>query len=128
MRTAALVLLAAGLGFQGAVVSPGLQFQHSRRQLPSPSPQSQTQSPTTVVGNSPDAEIPDPMEREQRARNLAERHSQAIADARRLSQLARELQDELDQADGLTLPATAIKKADEIVKLAKSVKDKMRAY
>jgi hypothetical protein len=128
MRTAALVLLAAGLGFQGAVVSPGFQFEHGRRQMPSQSPQSQSQSPTTVVGNSPDAEIPDRMEREQRARYIAEKHAQAMADARRLSRLARELQDELDQTDGLTLPATTMKKADEIVKLAKSVKDKMQAY
>jgi hypothetical protein len=128
MRTAALLLLAAGLGFQGAVVSPGFQFEHGRRQMPAPSPQSQNQSPTAVVGSSPDAEISDQMEREQRAKYIAEKHSQAMADARRLSQLARELQDELDHTDGLTLPATAIKKADEIVKLAKSVKDKMRAY
>jgi hypothetical protein len=68
------------------------------------------------------------MEREQRTRYIAEKHAQAMADARRLAQLARELQDELDHADGLTLPATAIQKTDEIVKLAKSVKTKMRAY
>jgi hypothetical protein len=80
------------------------------------------------MGSSPDAEIPDPMERERRSRYFAEQHSRAMTDARRLAQLARELQDELDQADGLTLPATSIKKADEIVKLAKSVKNKMRAY
>jgi hypothetical protein len=80
------------------------------------------------VGNSPDAEIPDQLEREQREKYIAQRHAQAIEDAKHLSQLARELEAELDQADGLTLSATSIKKTDEIVKLAKSVKDKMRAY
>jgi hypothetical protein len=80
------------------------------------------------MGDSPGADISDRMERERRSRYFAEQHSQAMTDARRLAQLARELQDELDQADGLTLPATSIKKADEIVKLAKSVKNKMRAY
>ena len=94
----------------------------------STSTQTPNQSPTTVVGNSPNAEIQDPMAREQRARYLAETHSQALADAKRLAQLARELEDELDRSDGLTLSASAMKKTDEIAKLAKSVKSKMRTY
>jgi hypothetical protein len=129
MRTVTVALLAAGLGLQGAVLSSGFQFHHGGRHAPTPNQQqSQYQSPTTVVGNSPGAEIPNPMEREQREKYIAQRHAQAIEDARHLSQLARELEAELDQADGLTLSATSIKKTDEIVKLAKSVKDKMRAY
>jgi hypothetical protein len=129
MRTVTVALLAAGLGLQGAVLSSGFQFHHGGRHAPTPNQQeSQNQSPTTVVGNFPDAEIPDQVEREQHAKYIAQRHAQAMEDARRLSQLARELEAELDQADGLTLSATSIKKTDEIVKLAKSVKDKMRAY
>jgi hypothetical protein len=128
MRTVALVLLAAGLGLQSSVVSSAFQFQHGRREIPSPSEQNQEHSPVIGVGNSPDAEIPDRLERERRSRYFAEQHSHAMIDARRLAQLARELEADLDQADGLTLPATSIKKADEIVKLAKSVKNKMRAY
>jgi hypothetical protein len=128
MRTVTVALLAAGLGLQGAIVSSGFQFQRGRRPVPPPSQQTQSQSPTTVVGNSPDAEIPDSMEREQHAKYVAQRHSQAMEDARRLSQLARELEAELDQADGLSLPASSIKKTDQIVKLAKGIKDKMRAY
>ncbi len=126
MRTVALVLLAAGLGLQSSVVSSAFQFQNGRR-IPSPSEQ-KVQWPVTVMGSSPDAEISDRMERQRRSRYFAAQHSQAMTDARRLAQLARELQDDLIQADGLTLPATSIKKADEIVKLAKSVKNKMRAY
>jgi hypothetical protein len=128
MRTVALVILAAGLGLQSSVVSSALQFQHGRREITSPSEQNQERSPVIGVGNSRDAEIPDRMERLWRSRYFAAQHSQAMTDARRLAQLAQELQDDLDQADGLTLPATSIKKADEIVKLAKSVKNKMRAY
>jgi hypothetical protein len=78
------------------------------------------------VGNSPDAEIPDPMERERRAKYNTQRQTQAMADARRLAQLSRELLDELEHADGETLPADTFRKADEIIKLAKSVKGKMR--
>lgn len=79
-----------------------------------------------LLGNSPNAEIQDPMQREQRARYNAEQHSQAMADARRLAELARQLQDELEHADGFTLPADTFRKADEIIKLAKSVKGKMQ--
>jgi hypothetical protein len=128
MRTVAVVLLAGCLGLPGAVVSSGFQFEHGRRPLRSTSVETPGQSPTTVVGNSPNAEIQDQMAREQRARYLAETHSQAIADAKRLAQLARELEDELDRSDGLTLSASAMKKTDEIAKLAKSVKSKMRTY
>lgn len=126
MRTVALVLLAGCLGLQGVVVSPGLQ--HGRKQMPSPPIQVLNSPPVTVVGNSPYAEIQDPVQREQRARYNAEQHSKAMADARRLAQLARELQNELEHADGLTLPADTFRKADEIIKLAKSVKGKMQPH
>jgi hypothetical protein len=66
------------------------------------------------------------MERERRAKYNSERQTQAKADARRLAELSRELLDDLEHADGQTLPATAFTKANEIIKLAKSVKDKMR--
>jgi hypothetical protein len=128
MRTVTVALLAAGLGLQGAVLLSGFQFHHGRRMPTSAQQQSQNQSPTTVVGNSPDAEIPDQMEREQHAKYIAQRHAQAINDAKHLSQLARELESDLDQADGLSLSAASIKKTDEIARLAKSIKDKMRTY
>jgi hypothetical protein len=128
MRTVAVVLLAGCLGLPGALVSSGFQFEHGRRQMPSNATQNPALSPTAVVGASPDTAISDSMERERRSKYIAEQHSQAMTDARRLTQLAQELQNELDQADGLTLSATSVKKADEIVKLAKSVKSKMRAY
>lgn len=125
MRTVVLVLMAGCLCLQGAV-APGLQ--HGRKQMPSPQPQISNSSPVTVLGNSPNAEIQDPTEREQRARYNTEQHSQAMADARRLAQLARELQDELEHANGFTLPADTFRKADEIIKLAKSVKGKMQPH
>lgn len=126
MRTVAVVLMAGCLCLKGAVVSPGLQ--QGRRQMPSAPMQIPNSSSVTVLGNSPNAEIQDPVQREQRARYNAQQHSQAMADARRLAQLARELQDELEQADGLTLPAGTFRKADEIIKLAKSVKGKMQPH
>jgi hypothetical protein len=126
MRTVAPTLLAAFLGLQVLAVSSGLQ--HGRKQMPATSTQIPSRLPTTVVGNSPDAEIPDPMDRERRVRYNREQQAQAMADARRLAQLSRELQDELEHAGGDTVPATLFKKTDEIIKLAKSVKGKMRSF
>ena len=126
MRTVALVLMAGCLCLQAAVVVPDLQ--HGRKQMPSPPPQIPNSSPVTVLGNSPNAEIQDPAQREQRARYNAEQRAQAMADARRLAQLARELQDELEHANGFTLPAGTFRKADEIIKLAKSVKGKLQPH
>jgi hypothetical protein len=126
MRSVAPILLVAFLSLQVPAVSS--VFQHGRKQMPSNQTQSPAPSPTTVMANSPDAEIPDPMENERRAKYNSEQQAQAMADARRLAQLSRELQDELEHAGGDTLPATLFKKADEIIKLAKSVKGKMRSF
>ena len=126
MRSATCILLAAGLGLQCVVPSSGFQFQHGRRQMPSNATQSQPQSPVTVVGNSPDAEGPDSTERKRLAIYSRERQAQAMSDAHLLAERSRELEAELEQANGDTLPATVFKKADEIIKLAKSVKSKMR--
>lgn len=124
MRTLAAILLAGFLSLQGVALSSGLQ--HGRKQMPATSTQSPSQSPTTVVGNSPDAEIRDPMEGERRAKYNSERQAQAVTDSRRLTQLSTELQEELEHTGGDTLPAALFRKADEIIKLAKSVKSNMR--
>ncbi len=126
MHTLAAILLAAFLSLQGVAVSSGLQ--HGRKQMPSTATQSPPQSPATIVGISPNAEIPDPMLDERRAGYNSERQAQAMRDARRLAQLSRELQDELEHAGDDTLPVSLFKKADEIIKLAKSVKGKMRSF
>jgi ketosteroid isomerase-like protein len=94
--------------------------------MPSNTTQNQTQSPTTVVGNSPDAEISDPGDRERLAKYSHERQAQAMSDARLLAERSQELETELEQGNGETLPAAVFKQADEIIKLAKSVKSKMR--
>jgi hypothetical protein len=126
MRTLAAILLAAFLSLQGIALSSGLQ--HGRKQMPSTATQSPPESPTTIIGNSPNAELPDPMQDARRAKYNSERQAQAMTDARRLTQLSNELQEELEHAGGDTLPATLFKKADEIIKLAKSVKGKMRSF
>ena len=96
-----------------------------------PVPPSWTQNPgetptPKVTRNQPFADPKERMIQEQRDRLNDQRQLQAVAEAARLTQLSRELQDDLNRARGATLPANAFKKADDIIKLAKSVKDKMR--
>lgn len=72
----------------------------------------------------------DPMARhmqEQLARSRNnQRQQQMVADAAKLLDLATQLKAEVDKSNKDTLSLSVVKKADEIEKLAKSVKDKMR--
>jgi len=66
------------------------------------------------------------MEEAAKKRNI-ERQTKMVADSDRICALAQELLDEIDKSGGSALPAASAKKMDEIQKLAKSVKERMRA-
>lgn len=93
---------------------------------------SQTQPPLdppgfSVPGRPPSA---DPAlrrltERMARTRN-ADRQKKIVADTNRLLNLARELNDAVSHSTKNTLSLDVVKKADEIEKLAKTIKEKMR--
>ena len=53
------------------------------------------------------------------------RHAQLAADTRRLFQLAAELRAEVAKTNKDTLSLTVVKKAEEVEKLAKSIKERM---
>lgn len=64
----------------------------------------------------------------QRMKALNEqRQKQLVDDTNKLLSLATELKEEVDKSTKDTLSISVIKKAEEIEKLAKSVKDKMKA-
>ncbi len=64
---------------------------------------------------------------EQQARNRnSDRQKKLVADTDKLLALATELKQEVDKTDKNTLSVDVVKKADEIEKLAHSVKEKMR--
>lgn len=64
----------------------------------------------------------------QRMRALNDqRQKQLVEDTNKLLTLATQLKEEVDKSTKDTLSISVIKKADEIEKLAKSVKDKMKA-
>jgi hypothetical protein len=54
------------------------------------------------------------------------RQAQFVADSQKLYQLAQELKAEVAKSDKNTLSIAVTKKAEEIEKLAKSLKDRMR--
>lgn len=93
----------------------------------------QAQDPTSIQSQSPEfgREKPkDPLEEKmehQREKALnKQRQSNLQKDTDRLLKLATELKDFVDKSNEHTLSLDVIKKADEIEKLAKSVKEKMR--
>lgn len=72
----------------------------------------------------------DPMERQrlekmEKARN-ADRQKQLQRDTDKLLSLAKELKEDVDKSNKDMLSVDVVKKAAEIEKLAKSVKDRMR--
>jgi hypothetical protein len=72
----------------------------------------------------------DPMQQQRlaklaKARNL-DRQKQLVADTDKLLALAKELKEQVDKSNADMLSVDVVKKAGEIEKLAKSVKDRMR--
>jgi hypothetical protein len=97
-------------------------------------PPSQTTTPPAGVGGGADddstEDSDDPMaiemaRRQAMARN-AERQQQLVADTQKLYQLASELRDAVAKTNKNVLSIDVIKKTDEIDKLAKSIRDKMK--
>ena len=75
-------------------------------------------------------EPPDPahvrMQEEQSKKVNDERQKRLEGDTAKLYELAGELKEQVAKSDKNTLSVDVVKKADEIERLAKSVKDKMR--
>ena len=81
-------------------------------------------SPTPTVHNSQPVEDPaDAMRRTQFTKLNLKRQDQAKADAAKLLALATQLKEQMDTASSNMAPAKVAGTADEIVKLAKSVKN-----
>ena len=90
--------------------------------LPPPVPNIQNPNPP---GPSQDA-ARERMEKEMARKANQERQAQLKRDSDRLFKLATELKDSVDKSNQNTLSVEVIKKAEEIEKLAHSVKEKMK--
>lgn len=86
------------------------------------SPQSQAQQPAADQ-----KAVTDPAGKPAKAMTPAEaRQAQLLADTERLYQLTQELKDEVNKSNKDTLSIPVIKKAEEVEKLARSLKERMR--
>lgn len=100
------------------------------QQDPQQSSQSEASSPTTTTQQqtdekTDDASKPKPAENETKSPEEA-RQAEIVADSQKLYQLAQELKAEVAKSDKNTLSIAVTKKAEEIEKLAKSLKERMR--
>lgn len=112
-------MLAAGLIYLGSARTAG--------QSAAP-PMVTTGPPERPRAGDPEAMTfpPDLAEKALKMRN-EQRQKQLVSDAGKLLAAARELQSEVAGNGGNRLSASALKRAEEVEKLARSVKDKMRA-
>ena len=121
------VILAVSVAIFAATSSPG-----SASAQQSPQVQNPPLAPrTTLPGGPPESNNDeDPMVRHMSAQLAKTRNNlrqqQLVADTTKLLELATELKTEVDKSNKDTLSLAVVKKAEEIEKLAKSVKEKMR--
>jgi hypothetical protein len=123
-----LVLSAPGMG-RGEQRSGGASNSGSSSGsiIPDPS-QVQSLPPPIAPSSDKDGGIMDhaKMEEQQAKSRNIERQRKIVADTEKLLSLATELKGDVDKSDKNTLSLDVIKKADEIEKLAHSVKEKMK--
>jgi hypothetical protein len=122
---ACVVLLLAGT-WTGVHTLSATQIQSQQPQQQPTMPQIQ---PPPSVFNEPENSN-DPMQRQRlekmaKARNN-DRQKQLVQDTNKLLSLAKQLKEEVDKSNSDTLSVDVVKKAGEIEKLAKSVKDRMK--
>jgi hypothetical protein len=109
------------------------RFAFSQAQEPLPFPTAPAQNPGRVPfgpgrdsTDNPDPNVRHAQQEAARRRNI-ERQNRMVANSNRIVQLAQELNAEVDKSNKSAPPITVSKKAEEIEKLAKSVKDLMKS-
>jgi hypothetical protein len=129
VRTGALAM-AIGI----VLLSTGTQAGSEQRGTQSPPDQRQSQMPSLssdpglrrgVTDPNADAMSAKMGDQQARSRN-ADRQNRLEVDTKKLLALATELKEQVDKTDKNVLSIDVIKKADEIERLAKSVKERMK--
>jgi hypothetical protein len=107
-------------------VSPAQQQQQQTPQIPTVARPSTPGQPT-IPG---DETGPDPLARrimlEQAKKRNIQRQQDIVKDTNKLLELAQQLKTEVDKSNQDQLSLSVVKKAEEIEKLAKAVKEKMK--
>ncbi len=109
-RSIGTVVCAAAL----LAIAPGLGFQRSGTPQGGPPPTSEEQDTKLPNGKSQRDEI------------LKQEREQNIRDAAQLEQLAQELKEDLEKNDRFVFSLGTLKKTDDIEKLAKKIRSRMR--
>ncbi len=84
------------------------------------------QPPDRPPVGDPQQDVTLPNGKSQRAEILKAERKQNIKDAAQLVEIAKDLQEELEKNESYVLPLTALKKTDEIEKLAKRIRGRLR--
>jgi hypothetical protein len=100
-----------------------VSFAQAPGQVPGQAPMP---NPNIPQGPSPDQETQDRLQKEMAKKANQERQAQLKKDTENLFKLATELKQYVDKSNENTLSVDVIRKADEIEKLAHSVKEKMK--
>jgi hypothetical protein len=117
------MLRVAVVGMIFLTTSPG-QMTQQLQQLPG---QSSIPPPPGRRSTAPDGDsFPPRMEEQQTQARNNERQKRLVADTAKLLQLATDLKEQVDKTNKDTLSVDVIKKAEEIEKLAHSVKERMK--
>ena len=76
----------------------------------------------------PDHDTKLPNGKSQKDEILKADHEKNLEEARQLAKLAVDLRDEIEKSEAFVLPLAALKKTDEIEKLAKRIRGRLRRY
>ena len=91
-------------------------------------PSSSGARPGDALHDSSIPEVNPQMQQQMADRRNSDRQRQLTADTEKLFQLAQQLRDEVAKSNKDQLSVGVVRKSEEIEKLAKSVKEKMRGY
>jgi hypothetical protein len=86
----------------------------------------QTQPQTAAPGTNPDVLLPNG--KSQREETLKVDHKKSLADAAAMAKLAEEVSEDLEKDDRYVVSLKTMKKLDEIERLAKAIKGRMKKF
>ena len=81
-----------------------------------------------LVPDRPEPRLRLPGQKSQREELLKLDHKKNLEDAARLLELAQSLKSELDKSDRNVLPVSSLRKAEQIEKLARSLRSRLRKF
>jgi len=93
---------------------------------PAAPPQRGSQDPSQSPSRSQDDGVRLPNGKLQRDEILKAEHQQNLKDAAQLVELSRQLQEDLEKNESYVLPLSTLKKTDDIEKLVKKIRSRMR--